>query len=126
MEGEGEGRVPSRGRRNLCFLQGSRVEEPYTPWWTVVHWFYNNSALILADYDDISDPGGCSLDLLEAWITVRGLRVAMRKEKVLAQLDIMHNSPVPITMSISYKPTGTMHCASNDHLTNSLKALEER
>ncbi|KAL6194874.1 hypothetical protein ACLB2K_035949 [Fragaria x ananassa] len=52
----------------------------------VVLWLYNNFMLILVDYDGVSDPRGCFLNLLEVWVTVKGLQVGMRMEKVLAQL----------------------------------------
>ncbi|KAM5573372.1 hypothetical protein ABKV19_013083 [Rosa sericea] len=46
-------------------------------------WFYNNSMLLLADYDGISALNTAPLHLLEVWVAVKGLRIAMRNEKAL-------------------------------------------
>ncbi|XP_040367300.1 uncharacterized protein LOC121050625 [Rosa chinensis] len=46
-------------------------------------WFYNNSMLLLADYDGISALDTAPLHLLEVWVDVKGLRIAMRNEKAL-------------------------------------------
>ncbi|XP_024179303.1 uncharacterized protein LOC112185293 [Rosa chinensis] len=46
-------------------------------------WFYNNSMLLLADYDGISALDTAPLHLLEVWVAMKGLRIAMRNEKAL-------------------------------------------
>ncbi|XP_062028781.1 uncharacterized protein LOC133744743 [Rosa rugosa] len=45
-------------------------------------WFYNNSMLLLADYDGVFNLGAAPLHLL-VWVAVKGLRIAMRNEKAL-------------------------------------------
>ncbi|KAL6189550.1 hypothetical protein ACLB2K_040937 [Fragaria x ananassa] len=72
LEGEGEGRDPCRGQQTFCFpVEGGGTAEMHPKGGL---WLYNNSMLIL-DYDGVSDPRGCFLNLLEVWVSVKGLRV---------------------------------------------------
>ncbi|KAL6195891.1 hypothetical protein ACLB2K_031508 [Fragaria x ananassa] len=45
--------------------------------------FYNNSMLLSAAYNGLSALDSASLYLLEVWVVVTGLRIAMRNEKAL-------------------------------------------
>ncbi|KAL6194905.1 hypothetical protein ACLB2K_035980 [Fragaria x ananassa] len=49
-------------------------------------WFFNGSMILLAEYDRLRPLKEISLRLLEVWVSVVGLRFAMRNEKVLTRI----------------------------------------
>ncbi|XP_024178364.1 uncharacterized protein LOC112184339 [Rosa chinensis] len=50
-------------------------------------WFFNNSMLLLADYDGIQDLAEISLNSMEVWVAVKGLCMAMRNEHALTLIE---------------------------------------
>ncbi|XP_062005791.1 uncharacterized protein LOC133722966 [Rosa rugosa] len=71
-------------------------------------WFYNNSMLLLADYDGVSDLGAAPLHLLEVWVAVKGLRIAMRNEKALTLIGRVLGDFVRVDQGAIHNLTSSM------------------
>ncbi|KAL6213889.1 hypothetical protein ACLB2K_013328 [Fragaria x ananassa] len=46
-------------------------------------WCFNYSMILLADYDDVRNLAEVSLNSMEVWVALRGLRIAMRNDWVI-------------------------------------------
>lgn len=49
-------------------------------------WYYNNTMLLMTDYDRISSLAEVPLHFMETWVAMTGLRVVMRNPKVLTRI----------------------------------------
>lgn len=65
------------------FVFQFKVKEEENRIWHGGPWFYNNSMVLLNDYDGFGSVSEVQLVFLEVWVVIKGLSVALRNEKAL-------------------------------------------